>query len=611
MKQNVRLLIESVIVFGLVFILTVSNIFSPLDYILKDALYQTPRGVTGQIKIVAIDERTLETLGPINTWSREVYAQLLSRLNAEEEAKPLVIGFDIVFSGQAQQEGDDAFAQAAAASGNVVAVSQFVYSEKPERDADGKRYYPVKDVVLPYEALRDAVQVGYSNVAQDSDGTVRRVIPEETWQGTTYAAFPKVVYDLHCERTGTEPNEIITDKYQRTLINYSGRPGDYEAISFIDVLDGKIDSRTFKDSIVLVGAYAPGMQDNFNVPNGRSSQMFGVEIHANILQAFMQNRFSINGNPYLFGAVYGLLCALLHWLFRKKKIWLSAIVLVAATALELMAGVLLNNHGIAVSLIYVPLVLIVSYIYSLALGYIKERRKRKKVLTAFKKYVAPEIVDEIAKKGDFKIKLGGENRDIAVLFVDIRGFTTMSEILEPEQVVEILNRYLNLTTNAIFKNKGTLDKFVGDATMAVFNSPFDLEDYEFRAVCAAMDIVAGGAALEEELLKEFGRSVGFGVGVNCGPAVVGNVGCEFRMDFTAIGDTVNTAARLEANAKKGQVLISDTIYERVKDRIQVEPIGEIPLKGKSKGVFVYSVIGVDRERKPEGEEGELWNEEKK
>lgn len=611
MKQNVRLFIESVIVFGLVFFLTVSNVFSPLDYILKDALYQTPRGVTSQIKILAIDERTLEALGPINTWSRDVYAQLLSRLNAEEEAKPLVIGFDIVFSGQAQQEGDDAFAQAAAASGNVVAASQFVYSEKPERDENGKRYYPVKDVVLPYEALRDAVQVGYSNVAQDSDGTVRRVISEETWQGTTYAAFPKVVYDLYCERTGTESNAIITDKYQRTLINYSGRPGDYEAISFIDVLDGKIDSRTFKDSIVLIGAYAPGMQDNFNVPNGGSSQMFGVEIHANILQAFMQNRFSINGNPYLFGAIYGLLCALLHWLFRKKKIWLSAIVLVAATGLELVAGVLLNNHGIAVSLIYVPLVLIASYIYSLALGYIRERRKRKKVLTAFKKYVAPEIVDEIAKKGDFKIRLGGENRDIAVLFVDIRGFTTMSEILEPEQVVEILNRYLNLTTNAIFKNKGTLDKFVGDATMAVFNSPFDLDDYEFRAVCAAMDIVAGGAALEEELLKEFGRSVGFGVGVNCGPAVVGNVGCEFRMDFTAIGDTVNTAARLEANAKKGQVLISDTIYERVKDRIQVEPIGEIPLKGKSKGVFVYSVTGVDRERKPEGKEGELWNEEKK
>lgn len=171
----------------------------------------------------------------------------------------------------------------------------------------------------------------------------------------------------------------------------------------------------------------------------------------------------------------------------------------------------------------------------------------------------------------------------------------MSEVLTPEQVVEILNQYLSLTTNAIFKNRGTLDKFVGDATMAVFNSPFDLDDYVFRAVCAAMDIVEGGKALEDKLLKEFGRTVGFGVGVNCGPAVVGNVGCEFRMDFTAIGDTVNTAARLEANAKKGQVLISDAVYERLKDRIEVEDVGEIPLKGKSNHIFVYSVVSIKRE----------------
>ena len=221
--------------------------------------------------------------------------------------------------------------------------------------------------------------------------------------------------------------------------------------------------------------------------------------------------------------------------------------------------------------------------------------KNKGIINAFKKYVAHEVVEEISKKGDFTIKLGGENRDIAVLFVDIRGFTTMSEILEPEQVVAILNNYLNLTTQAIFKNKGTLDKFVGDATMAVFNSPFDLDDYTFRAVCAAKDIVDGAKDLEEKLMRELGRSIGFGVGVNCGPAVVGNIGCEFRMDFTAIGDTVNTAARLEANAKRGQVLISDVVYERVKDRVEVEPIGEIPLKGKSNGVFVYSVTNVNRE----------------
>ena len=110
-----------------------------------------------------------------------------------------------------------------------------------------------------------------------------------------------------------------------------------------------------------------------------------------------------------------------------------------------------------------------------------------------------------------------------------------------------------------------------------------------------MDIVDGAKALEDKLMKEFGRSIGFGVGVNCGPAIVGNIGCEFRMDFTAIGDTVNTAARLESNAKRGQVLISDMVYERVKDRVEVEEVGEIPLKGKSNGVFVYSVVSVNRD----------------
>lgn len=209
------------------------------------------------------------------------------------------------------------------------------------------------------------------------------------------------------------------------------------------------------------------------------------------------------------------------------------------------------------------------------------------------KYVAPQVVDEISKKGEFHMVLGGENRHIAVLFVDIRGFTPMSENLEPEQIVEILNEYLSLTTNSIFKNGGTLDKFIGDATMAVFNAPFDLEDYIYKAVCTARDIAAGSAELQERLMKRFGKSISFGIGVNCGNAVVGNIGCEFRMDYTAIGDTVNTAARLESNAGKGQILISQEVYEAVKDRVQVTEVGVIPLKGKSNGVFVYQLDHVD------------------
>lgn len=591
MSKKLWPVIEALIVGILVFLLTLTNLFSELDYIARDRLYQVPRGIKSDIKIIGIDARTLDEYGPIQTWSRNVYADLIKTLNVDENSRPYVIAFDILFAGNVD-EGDQALVEAADEYGNVVVVSRLQYSKKWETDRDGIIYYPVEGVVLPYEELLDVTTTGYSNVSQDSDGTVRRIIPSETYDGITYNTFAKAVYDKYCENLGITPNEIPTDKTGRTMINYSGKPGDYEYISLVDVLDGRLDPRIFSDSVVFVGAYDPEMQDNFNVPNGGSSQMYGVEIHANIFQSYLQGRFAFNGDPYILSLITALFAMLIHLLFRKLKTWQSIILLIGSVGIEVAAVVFINNNGYSFSVIYFPLIIFMSFVYSLGYHYLLETYKKKKVLNAFRKYVAPQIVEEIAKKGDFEIKVGGENRDIAVLFVDIRGFTTMSEALEPEQVVEILNEYLTLTTKSIFDNSGTLDKFVGDATMAVFNSPFDLEDYEYKAVCAAMDIVKGGEAIEEKFQKRFGRSVGFGVGVNCGPAVVGNVGCEFRMDFTAIGDTVNTAARLEANAKKGQVLISDVLYERLKDRLEVKDVGEIPLKGKTKGVFVYEVTKI-------------------
>ena len=273
------------------------------------------------------------------------------------------------------------------------------------------------------------------------------------------------------------------------------------------------------------------------------------------------------------------------------------------TAAYIAAGVMLNGSGLTIPILYAPLFMVICYLVNLGRKYAEEAIEKRKITAAFKKYVAPQVVEEIAKSGSYHIKLGGENRHIAVLFVDIRGFTPMSESLEPEQVVDILNSYLNLTTNSIFANGGTLDKFIGDATMAVFNAPFDLDDYIFRAVKTAWDIVSGGNAIESTFMEKYGKSVSFGVGVNCGNAVVGNIGCDFRMDYTAIGDTVNTAARLESNAKRGQVLISQAVYDEVKDRITAEPIGEIPLKGKSKGVFVYSLTGITGEIKTDKQKG--------
>lgn len=593
MKKKLQILAETLLVGLLVFILTVTNVFRFFDNMAKDSLYQIPRGIDSKIKIIGIDEKTMAELGPIQTWSRSFYADLLRKLNEKAESKPLLVGFDVLFSGNVDA-GDDDFTSAAAEAGNVVIVDHLIYGRKLTTNEDGFASYPVESIEEPFESLSSVCNKGYSNVSQDSDGTVRRIIPSEFYEGAEQKMFSNILYEEYCKRKGITPNAVPVDKNGRAIINYSGKPGDYEYVSMIDVLNGNIDARAFTDSIVLVGAYAPGMQDDFEVPNGGSHQMYGVEVHANILQSYIQGRFSVNGNKYIFGLISAVIAMLMYLLFRKLKPWLSLIIMMIVIISFVFVLIIFNNHGTAYSIIYLPMMLILSYIASLALGYLRELKKKKKILNAFRKYVAPQVVEEIAKKGDFQLKVGGENRDIAVLFVDIRGFTTMSEALEPEQVVEILNEYLTLTSKSIFDNLGTLDKFVGDATMAVFNSPFDLPDYEFKAVCAAMDIVNGGKALEKNLLAKYGRSVGFGVGVNVGPAVVGNIGCDFRMDFTAIGDTVNTAARLEANAKKGQVLISDALYERVKDRIEVEEIGEIPLKGKSKGVFVYEVTEVHR-----------------
>ena len=270
----------------------------------------------------------------------------------------------------------------------------------------------------------------------------------------------------------------------------------------------------------------------------------------------------------------------------------NIIICLVVIIVKLIAGKLLFNSGLMWNNLAVPFMASLIAIYYIVLHYYKANAAKRSIEKAFNKYVAPQVVSEIAKSGKYELKLGGENRDIAVLFVDIRGFTPLSESLEPEQVVDILNSYLELTTSCIFRHGGTLDKFIGDATMAVFNAPFDAEDYVYKAVLAAWDIVQGGNRIEEKFVEKYGKHVGFGVGVNCGPAVVGNIGCDFRMDYTAIGDTVNTAARLEANAPRGTVYISDKVYEQVKDRITVEEVGEIPLKGKSNGVFVYSVVGV-------------------
>jgi adenylate cyclase len=353
--------------------------------------------------------------------------------------------------------------------------------------------------------------------------------------------------------------------------------------SFDDLINGKISKNSLKNRVVLLGPYAVGLADDYITSIDRGEKMFGVEIQANILNALLREDFSVEVSELpqsvtLFLITFVLICVLF-----RRKLWLSSLISLAAAALWVgLCVALRQSFGVVLHPLYVPAAIIMTFVGTLAHNYFTAAKERRKVTDTFKKYVAPEIVTEILKSGADLTH--SRTVDLAVLFVDIRGFTAMSEALQNEfgdgasaRVVEVLNRYLTLTSSCVKKNGGTLDKFIGDATMAFWGAPFPREDYIYLAVKAGMDMIAGAGEIEEV----FGKRVGFGIGVHSGKAVVGNVGASDRMDYTAIGDTINTAARLEANAPAGELWVSKTVADALKDKLSVTSLGVMKFKNKS------------------------------
>ena len=596
LNENFRKYGVPIIAFLLTFILLYTNVFYTWDKILSDTVCQTGDTPDRRIFIVAIDDKTLQEFGPMNKWSRDISKQVVEVLNKDATKRPAVIAFDIMYIESTDAAVDQSFANACKNAGNIVTAYNIQFKEQPEMDENGKitfNSFYINEVDYPYTALKESSGYGYANTIVDADGYVRHFMPEVAEKdGNTHTSLATQVYVQYMESQGKEP-VIPTSKNDNLVpFKYATGSGGYSVVSLCDVLNGKVNPAIFTNGIVFIGAYATGLMDSYAPAISHGTQMYGVEIQASIVDALLNFNYQQEVSKLLYTLVASALVGIYAFVSQKLKVVPSGILMAVLAIGSVVFSKVMYDNGWLLPILVLPLMLVVSYAGNVILGYIAEIKRRKQIVGVFKQYMAPQIVDEISKKKDFKVELGGERRHIAVLFVDIRGFTTMSEVLKPEEVVEILNEYLSLTTQSIFNNKGTLDKFVGDATMAVFNAPLDLDDYIYRAVKTAWDMKAGSEALAEKFEKRFGRSVAFGIGVNCGDAVVGNIGCEFRMDYTAIGDTVNTAARLESNAKRGQILISQEVYDNVKDRVEVTPIGELPLKGKEVGVFIYQVDNV-------------------
>lgn len=596
-NRNKRLLLIAEVLAIICFLCAtvLTSAFYTLDSMVCDKLYTQMNGVRHDIRIIAIDEETLEEYGNFSVWSREKSADLIELLCADEDNAPIAIGMDILFTGETNKDTDNRLAEAAKKACPMVFASNLVYRGTATTDSDGNMYYNSMNVDMmeePYEALRQTSRSGYTNAYVAADGCIRYTKLFEN-NNISADSFAWILYETYEKYHGREPVMPKMNEAGQLNFFYSGQVGEFSHVSMKEVLDGTVPAQAFKDCIVLVGAYAPGFQDAYVSAAERSNPMYGVEIQANIIQALMDGKTALPVPSWIYlVAVCTFVCVFLL-IARRQKLFPAIAESVVLIVLHMLAGRVLAPKGYTIPQIYFIILMVMLIAYFIITKYLLENYKRRKMLSAFRKYVAPQVVDELEKDGNFNLVLGGEKRHVAVLFVDIRGFTPLSESLEPEQVVSILNEYLALTTSCVLNNYGMLDKFIGDATMATFNAPFDLDDYVFHAVKAAVDMRNGADEMAEKLQALYGKKVSFGIGINCGEAVVGNIGCEFRMDYTAIGDTVNTAARLESRAGAGEIIISKAVYDVLKDRITAEEVGQMELKGKSKAVTVYRVLEIN------------------
>ncbi len=574
------------------------------DQMLSDALYQKAKALDGNIFVVGIDDRAMDDLGPYQTWGRDVIAMALEALNADETCRPAAIGVDVLYIGETDPDLDSWLAEAAGAYGNVVTASVANFGTELVTGDNGNFYledYAVLSYEEPFAALRQVTDQGHINAMYDKDGILRHAILHiDLPDGRRVPSFSYAIYQKYADVHGLPRTlDIPTDARHRFYVDFSALPGGfYEEISVSDLLAGEFPAELFADAVVLIGPYAAGLSDYVTTAVDRSALMYGIEFQANVIHQMIGQNFKREVPDGLQAALLFVLSGGCLWFFLERRLLSTCLIYLAVAGGSLLACKGLYAAGLVFHPLWLALTVTVFFMGAVAFNYVQAAMEKRKISNTFRRYVAPEIVTELLREGTDSLGLGGKLCDIAVLFVDIRGFTTMSEVLTPPEVVSILNKYLTLTTQCIMQNHGTLDKFVGDCTMAIWNAPMEQEDYVMNACKAAVDMVEGSKILSRELMEKFGRTVSFGIGVHCGSAVVGNIGAEMRMDFTAIGDTVNTSARLEANAPAGKIYISRDVVDRLGDRIVTTSLGDgISLKGKSQKLEIFLLEGIRDGRK--------------
>lgn len=598
MKKNIWLSAITANIIALLIMagLLIAEVLSPLHFSLYDSSME--RSMSGKahedIIVVGLDEKSFEEIGRF-PWDRKVYIDFLEKLN-QPENKPKAIAFDVSFASATDQQSDHLLTEALEKYDNVIfpwtanLQSEFSRSVKVTGDGPIMAY----GVEKPYTPFAEVTHNAHINALIDSDTKIRR-----TW--LQIATPEDGVLDALALRAvklaGYEVDKRLMDNPQsEILIDFEAKSFDIETVSFSTVLQNEdFPLSIFKDRIVFIGFNAPGTErDNRSTPVEKDMML--VFAHANIANQLIQGSEikttapDLGANNKLISTLTTLLMFLLVlWLTWRTKT-IASIVVLSFAIIAMFAGqyYLFAAQNWYIDILYPLAGMLLAYLVNIAVKSFFENKQRNYITKQFGRYISPDLVKEIAASGQ-ELKLGGINKELSILFLDIRGFTTLSEKLKPEEVVDFLNTMFNLITEKALENQGSIDKFIGDAAMIVFNAPLDVTHHEYYAVKTAYDIQKGMEDVRNQVLEKYHVTISIGVGVHTGEVVIGNIGSYLRVDYTAIGDNVNIAARIESNTVANQILVSEDTYERTKEHFEYNYVGEKMMKGKTVPIKLYEV----------------------
>jgi adenylate cyclase len=602
--------------------------------------------VARPVAIVDIDETSLKEVGQW-PWPRTIVADLITQLT---QLGAVAIAFDVIFAEpdrmspaiaatsfrdldeetrhklQNLPSNDEVLAEAIRRARVVVgqvgsAVPAPETGSAPQTGFAVRGPDPSAFLVTFAGLLRNLPPIeqaaagrGVFSILPEGDGIIRRVPMIMQAQGamvpalsmellrvvTGFGAILVRTDEAGVQSVAVPGLELPTDQNGRLWVHFNRHDrGRY--VSANDVLQGRVPRDSVEGKLVLIGTSAAGLLDVKTTPV--AAAMPGVEVHAQILESALANSLLTYPN-YAIGAelvvavLVGLAIIIVAPMLRASTVIALGAVVVAA--LIGVSWYLYSQYNLLIDFTYPLLASGFVYLTLIFINYFQEQKQRQQIRAAFGYYLSPALVEQLASSPE-KLVLGGEERRMTILFSDVRGFTTISEHYkhDPQGLTRLMNRFLTPLTNAIIERNGTIDKYIGDAIMAFWNAPLDDAQQEINACEAALEMLARADMLNQEFKREADQNGGkymplrVGIGLNTGPCVVGNMGSDFRFNYSVLGDTVNVASRLEARTKDYRIpiIIGEATAQKAKEKFATMEIDRIQVKGKTEPETVFTVLG--------------------